>query len=153
MPAGDPRTASPMTAPHGGPRLRAVPDLRSEPSFGPQHAHVTALIRALDQVSSEQDQAIEAAWYDLRGPRRFAARGVASDAAQQHGRLDAQLEARQQTWSASNLRCRDAAGDAALALVVRDLIGSAVPQDAYDQLTSPWAHVMGPVHPDDAPPG
>lgn len=38
-----------------------------------------------------------------------------------------------------------AARDAALALVVRDLIS----KEHYDLLTGPWAQVIGPAHPDD----
>ena len=38
-----------------------------------------------------------------------------------------------------------AARDAAMALVVRDLL----PQEHYDTLTRPWASVIGKVHPDD----
>jgi hypothetical protein len=41
-----------------------------------------------------------------------------------------------------------AAGDAALALVVRGLI----PDDVYRTLTGPWAEVVGPAHPDDLTP-
>ena len=46
---------------------------------------------------------------------------------------------------------RDAAGAAAGALVVRDLIGQhGFTQEHYDLLTAPWATVIGRVHPDDA---
>lgn len=148
---GDLRTAAPAGARPSGPRLRPVPDLRSPEDLGPQHAHIVALIRALAGVSAEQDQQIEAVWYELRGPRRFAARGTISDSASRSGRLEAQLQARQRTWAASSLRCRDAAADAALALVVRDLVGTGPAHEAYDQLTWPWASVMGPAHPDDTP--
>ena len=40
---------------------------------------------------------------------------------------------------------RDAAWDAARALVVRDLITT----DQYDTLTRTWREVIGPIHPDD----
>ncbi|WP_106848633.1 hypothetical protein [Blastococcus sp. Marseille-P5729] len=151
MLGGDPRAVPSATTPPRGPRPHPVPDPHTPVDMGPQHAQLASLIRSLATVSQEQDEAIAAAWYELRGSRRFAARGAVSDAASRHGRLDAQLEARQRAWSASTLRCRDAAADAALALVVRDLVGSVVSKDAYDQLTRPWARVMGPVHPDDAP--
>ena len=43
-----------------------------------------------------------------------------------------------------------AARDAAVALVVRDLIGQhGLTQDHYDTLTRPWRTVIGPIHPDD----
>ena len=44
-----------------------------------------------------------------------------------------------------------AARDAALGLLLRDLIGRhpGWDQDAYDLLTGPWRDVIGPIHPDD----
>lgn len=145
----DPRSAMHASA-RSRPRLRAVPHVDPEHVFGPEHAAVAALIKALTRISPEQDDAIEARWYDLRGAGRFAARGQASSAASTHGRLEAQINARQQTWSTSSLKCRDAAGDAAHALAVRDLIGQGFSREAYDELVEPWASVMGPPHPDDA---
>lgn len=45
---------------------------------------------------------------------------------------------------------RDAARDAAGALVVRDLVGQhGLTQAHYDTLTGPWASALGPAHPDD----
>ena len=45
---------------------------------------------------------------------------------------------------------RGAAWDAAQGLVVRDLIGQhGFGQQHYDQLTKPWATVIGPAHPND----
>ncbi|WP_153506064.1 hypothetical protein [Cumulibacter manganitolerans] len=146
----DPRSAYHAAA-RTTPRLRAVPDPHPEATFGPQHAEITALISAVAGVTPEQDEAIETRWFDLRGPGRFVARGRASEAASAHGRLEAQFNARQRAWSASALKCRDAAGDAAHALAVRDLIGGSFDRSAYDELVAPWATVMGPVHPEDAP--
>ena len=38
------------------------------------------------------------------------------------------------------------------ALMLRDIIGQyGFTQEHYDVLTYPWAHIIGPVHPDDAP--
>lgn len=145
----DPRSAMHAATRPIVPRLRAVPDLHSPPTFGPQHEAVTALIAALTQVTPEQDAAIESAWYAQRGPGRFTARGQASQAASANGRLEAQIIARQQAWSASVAKCRDAAGDAAHALAVRDLIGPAFSKESYQELIAPWVSVMGPVHPDD----
>ena len=143
----DPRSAYHAT--HASPRLRAVPSPRSEQVFGPQHAAISALIAAVATLTPEQDDAIESRWFDLRGPDRFVARGRASEAASAHGRLEAQFNARQRAWSASEMKCRDAAGDAAHALAVRDLIGGSFERSAYDELVEPWQSVMGPAHPDD----
>jgi hypothetical protein len=148
----DPRTA--MHAPAGtkAPWLRTVPDTDPSQVLGPQHAELTALIRAVARLTPEQDTAIESKWYDMRGPARFASRGEASQAASTHQRLEEQLNARQRAWAASDFRSRDAAGDAAHALSVRDLIGAGLAQSSYDELVAPWASVMGVVHPDDAIP-
>lgn len=45
-----------------------------------------------------------------------------------------------------------AARDAALGLLLRDLIGQhpGWDQGAYDLLTGPWRQIIGPLHPDDA---
>ena len=52
---------------------------------------------------------------------------------------------------AARAAARDAAREAARALVVRDQVGDTFTQAHYDTLTRPWATVIGPVHPDDAP--
>lgn len=59
--------------------------------------------------------------------------------------------ARAAAWDAAWDAARDAAWDAARALVVRDQVGDTFTQAHYDTLTRPWATVIGPVHPDDAP--
>lgn len=148
----DPRSATHTTTRTDAPWLRPVPDLEPEQTFGPQHRALTALIKAVAWLSPDQDAQIEATWYGMRGPARFAARGQASQVASDHDRLEEQLNARQRTWAASNFRARDAAGDAAHALAVRDLIGSGFTQAAYDELVGPWVSVMGPVHPQDPAP-
>ena len=53
--------------------------------------------------------------------------------------------------AAARAAAGDAARDAARALVVRDQVGDTFTQAHYDTLTRPWATVIGPVHPDDAP--
>ena len=94
--------------------------------FGPQTAHIEALLRRARALSADEG----AAWR--------AARLAAWDAALDAARLAA-LEA-----------ALDAARDAALALVVRDLIGQhGFTQGHYDTLTARWAQVIGKVHPDD----
>lgn len=149
--APDPRSAMHARARSATPWLRAVPDADMAQVLGPQHAAIAALIKAVSRLSQEQDTAIESRWYDMRGPQRFTSRGEASQAASVHQRLEEQLNARQRVWAASNFRSRDAAGDAAHALAVRDLIGSGLSQSSYDELVAPWASVMGPAHPDDSP--
>lgn len=148
----DPRSAMHASARTASPWRSAGPDSDPEQVLGPQHAALNALIAAVARLTPEQDVAIEARWYDMRGPARFRSRGEASQAASAHERLEEQLNARQRAWAASGFRSRDAAGDAAHALAVRDLIGSGLSQSAYDELVLPWASVMGPVHPDDAGP-
>lgn len=150
--AFDPRSATHTTGHRENGWLRAVPDADPARIFGPQHAALTALIKAVARLTPDQDDAIEARWYDMRGPARFRSRGEASQTASAHGRLEEQLNARQRAWAASTLRARDAAGDAAHALAVRDLIGSGLSQSSYDELVAPWVDVMGPVHPQDARP-
>lgn len=147
----DPRSALHAPARRQPPWLRAVPDVDSAQLLGPQHAAIADLIRAVTRLTPEQDAEIEARWYSMRGSARFRARGQASQAASRHGRLEAQLNARQRAWAASNGRSRDAAGDAAHALAVRDLIGGEFPSAAYDELVNPWASVMGAAHPEDQP--
>lgn len=141
------------TGPHraGVARLRPLPSVPAEQLFGPQHAAIQALIGAASRIGEDQDRAIEREWYQHRGTGRFASRGAASQVASTAGRLDAQIHARQQAWAAADLACRDAVGDAAHALAVRDLICDDFTQEQYDALVEPWAAVMGPVHPDDQP--
>ncbi|GAB3306412.1 hypothetical protein EK0264_05775 [Epidermidibacterium keratini] len=132
-----------------GARLQAVPDPAPSDLYGPQHTEIERLIGAVRRISTDDDRAVERYWYNHRGAQRFAARGAASQVASAMGRLEAQIFARQQVWAASDNLSRDAAGDAAHALAVRDLIGETFPQQAYDELVAPWASVMGGVHPED----
>ena len=138
----------------GSPRsgLRAVPELDPRARFGPQYAEITRLIEAVEHVTVEQSQVIEREWYQHRGRRRFAARSAASSVAAKSDRLICQIDARQMAWSSSDLPCRDAAGDAAHALAVRDLAGPIFSQGDYDELVGPWVSVMDPLHPDDVQP-
>lgn len=133
-------------------RLRAVPKIDPRERFGPQHADLGRLVEVAGAVDPELARAIEDKWYRHRGRRRFAARSAASSAAAKSDRLICQIDARQAAWSASDLPSRDAAGDAAHALAVRDLIGEIFTHEDYDELVWPWAFAMGVVHPDDAAP-
>ena len=93
--------------------------------FGPQGAHVVALLDRARHLTpdeaSELDAELDAAW----DAAWDAARGAAWDAA----------------WGAA----WDATWDAACGLVVRDLITT----EDYDALTRTWREVIGPIHPDD----
>lgn len=133
-------------------RLRAVPKIDPRERFGPQYADLGRLIETAGAVDQELGRLIEDKWYEHRGRRRFAARSAASSAAAKCDRLICQIDARQAAWSASDQPSRDAAGDAAHALAVRDLIGETFTREDYDELVWPWAFAMGVVHPDDEPP-
>ena len=106
--------------------IRAHADISDDmlaDTFGPQWQPIVVLVRRAAILTSAEAKALDAA--------RAAARDAAWDAA----------------WAAA----RDAARDAARALVVRDQVGDTFTQAHYDTLTRPWATVIGPVHPDDAP--
>ena len=99
-------------------------------TFGPQWQAVVALVRRASVLTPQEGKDLHAAW--------DATREAAWDAA----------------WYATRYAARDAtrdaAQDAAQALVIRDLIGNGTfTQAHYDTLTSAWAHIIGPVHPDD----
>jgi hypothetical protein len=110
--------------------IRAHADISDDmlaDTFGPQWQPIVVLVRRAAILTSAEAKALAAAW------------DAAWDAAR-----DAALDA---AWDAA----RDAAWDAARALVVRDQVGDTFTQAHYDTLTRPWATVIGPVHPDDAP--
>jgi len=159
--------------------LREVPAWRA---LGPQGEQVVALIERCRRLSAAEmnrlyvaratawyaawdgDTAWDAARRDAArrdAARRDAARiaawraAVALDAARDAAWVAAVAldVARATAWDAALDAARGAAGDAAGALLLRDLIGQAPgwDQDAYDLLTGPWRQVIGPVHPDDHP--
>lgn len=116
-----------------------VEELPAHMVFGPQGEHVVALIERAARLTSDEAKQLSAAgaatWLTARAAARIAARNAARNAARVAG-----------WYTAGN-----AAADAALALVVRDLIGSSgFSQTHYDSLTGPWRTVIGKVHPDDA---
>lgn len=124
-------------------RLRPAPNIKPEKKFGPQYLAIMHLVSAVETIDAEHSHEIEQLWYQRRGRDRFAARSAASAAASKAGRLVCQIDARQAAWSATQLACRDAAGDAAHALAVRDCIDDAFTQADYDILVEPWADVLG----------
>ena len=129
--------------------------------FGPQGAHVVALLDRARHLTpdeaSELDAELDAAWDVAWDAVRDAAWDAAWDA-----ELDAALDAardavrdatrgvawdaaRGVAWDAAWDATWDATWDAACGLVVRDLITT----EDYDTLTRTWREVIGPIHPDD----
>lgn len=106
--------------------IRAHADISDDmlaDTFGPQWQPIVVLVRRAAILTSAEAKALDAAWAAA---------------------LDAALDA-------ARAAARAAAWDAARALVVRDQVGDTFTQAHYDTLTRPWATVIGPVHPDDAP--
>ena len=126
-------------------------------TYGPNSAAVEALIRRAQALTATEADAFfaarvaaqDAAWQAARHTARHTARYAAWDAvwyAAQDAAQDAVLDAaRYAARNAAWVAARYAARDAAAALVVRDL----VTHDHYTILTSQWASVIGPAHPDD----
>ena len=89
-----------------------------------------------------------------RATARAAARIAAGDATWAAAGAAARVGAGAAAWAAAGAAAWATAGavarDAAVAVVVRDLIGQhGLTQDHYDTLTRPWRTVIGPIHPDD----
>ncbi len=125
--------------------IRAHADISDDmlaDTFGPQWQPIVVLVRRAAILTSAEAKALDAA--------RTAALDAALDAARDAARAAAWAAARA-AWDAARAAARDAALDAARALVVRDQVGDTFTQAHYDTLTRPWATVIGPVHPDDAP--
>lgn len=125
--------------------IRAHADISDDmlaDTFGPQWQPIVVLVRRAAILTSAEAKALDAARDAARAATRAATR-AAWDAARAAARDAAGAAA----WDAA----RDAAWDAARALVVRDQVGDTFTQAHYDTLTRPWATVIGPVHPDDAP--
>ena len=97
--------------------------------FGPNTAQVEAFLRVVRGLSDEQVETARAAWAAASAAVRDAARDAAWDAAWYADRAGA--------WAADRYAARYAdryaASDAAVALVVRDLIS----QEHFNTLTAP----------------
>ena len=129
--------------------IRAHADISDDmlaDTFGPQWQPIVVLVRRAAILTSAEAKALDAA----RDPAWAAARDAALDAARAATRA-ATRAAWDAARAAARAAARDAALDAARALVVRDQVGDTFTQAHYDTLTRPWATVIGPVHPDDAP--
>ena len=125
--------------------IRAHADISDDmlaDTFGPQWQPIVVLVRRAAILTSAEAKALDAA--------RAAALDAALDAARDAARA-ATRAATRAAWDAARAAARDAALDAARALVARDQVGDTFTQAHYDTLTRPWATVIGPVHPDDAP--
>ena len=133
--------------------IRAHADISDDmlaDTFGPQWQPIVVLVRRAAILTSAEAKALDAA----RAAALDAAWAAAWDAAWAAARAAARAATRAATraaWDAARAAARDAALDAARALVVRDQVGDTFTQAHYDTLTRPWATVIGPVHPDDAP--
>ena len=118
--------------------------------FGPQGAHVVALLERARHLTLDEARALAPVWDDALADALGDASDAAWDAAESAA-LAATLAA---TLTAALAAVEEAAAlgdalyavrDAAGALVVRDLITT----EDYDTLTRPWRTVIGPIHPDD----
>ena len=154
--------------------IRAHADISDDmlaDTFGPQWQPIVVLVRRAAILTSAEAKALDAArtaaWDAAWDAARAAARAAALDAARAAA-WDAARDAAwaaacaaawaaacaaacAAAWDAARAAAGAAAWDAARALVVRDQVGDTFTQAHYDTLTRPWATVIGPVHPDDAP--
>lgn len=139
--------------------LTVVREVDAYQALGPQGEQVAALIDRAGQLTVDESEKLGAAWY----ADGYAAGDAVWDAVWDTARVAryVALVARDAAWDAvwdaagdaaqfaardvAGVVARFAAGDAALALVVRDLIS----KEHYDLLTGPWVQVIGPAHPDD----
>ena len=97
--------------------------------FGPNTAQVEAFLGVLRGLSGEQVETARADWDAARDADWYAARDAARDAARGPALVAARAAARDTVWDA----VWGPAWDAAVALVVRDLIS----QEHFDTLTAP----------------
>ena len=115
-------------------------------TFGPQGAHVVALLERARHLTPDEASALDTAWDNALGDALDDASDAAWDAAEAAS-LDAALAAVEEAAALDDAlddalyAVRDAAG----ALVVRDLIAT----DHYDTLTRAWRTAIGPIHPED----
>ena len=99
--------------------------METELKYGPQTPQIEALIETVRSLTTNQIDALNAAWDALWNEAWGVALGAALDVW------------RYQVWGA------------VAALLVRDFIGDSFTQSDYDILTTPWRKVVGPIHPDD----
>lgn len=137
MPAVEVVTPEPDSLPNKRAAVawQIVRELPATDALGPQGVQVAALIERADRLTDVEARRLFDAWDAAMGagwhPAKTAAFAVD----------DARTTAEDTVWAAAHV----AAGDAGLALVVRDLISV----EHYDALTGPWRTIIGPIHPDD----
>ena len=109
----------------------------------PQAVEIDALIERAGRLTVGEIKAVDAVYNATHANTRHNA----ILASQYIARYAARYAAYTAAWDTHYY----AAGGAAAALIVRDLIDEETPwnQEAYDTLTAPWAEVIGPAHPDD----
>jgi hypothetical protein len=121
---------------------RTVEERPGHELFGPQGEAVAALIARARTITNAEAKKLYAAWDAAWYAAWFAAVDAAVDAAR--------VAAWSAAWNATSDAAWDVTRHAAGALILRDIVGTnGWTQDAYDLLTSPWAKVIGKVHPDD----
>lgn len=129
--------------------LTVVREINAHQALGPQGEQVATLIDRAGKLTVDEAEKLaaarEAAWVAVRVAVWDAARDAAWVAAWDAARDAAREAAWVAAWATARDAVRAAARDAAVALVVRDLIS----KEHYDLLTGPWAQVIGPAHPDD----
>ena len=127
--------------------FRVTGERPAHEALGPQGEYVAALIDRASRLTVEELDGLDAAWCAARYATMDAARDVARSAARDAARSAARYAAGYAAWDAAGGTAGGTAEDAAMGLVMRDLIST----DHYDTLTKPWASVIGPIHPDDEP--
>ncbi len=116
---------------YGCTKVKVVRELPAWQVFGPNGEAVATLIKRCRTLTYDEAEQLSAAW----NAAWAAARDAARDAAWPAARAAAWAIA----WDAAGVTARATAGDAAIALVVEDLI---TPKQ-FDFLYGPWASVMG----------
>ena len=136
-----------LTLPHKrtGVAFRVLREAPATEALGPHGEHVAALIRSIPDITRSAAERLALAWDAAWDVARYVARDAAWDAARAVAWYAAWDAARAAAWYAAWDAARAAARDAALALLVRDLITT----EHYDTLTRPWRTAIGPIHPDD----
>jgi hypothetical protein len=123
-------------------------------TFGPQWQQIVTLIRRAAVLTRSEKRQLAAAWRVITDHAKSSAWNAAGNAF----RAEAIAAAHSAAWCSQQDTATGAASrpastvtaDAAMALVVRDLIGQhGFGQHHYETLTRPWATVIGKVHPDD----
>ena len=140
-----------------GGAFRTIEVLDPHLALGPQGVQIAALIERAKTLTPAEVQDLCATWAPTWAPTRYAALAAARDAAWCATRGATWDTTRAATWAAARAVARyyswdatGAAADAAVGLVVRDLIGHhGFTQEHYDTLTMPWRTMIGPIHPDD----